>query len=161
MFQVLDALEHMEETPEHEKLLELTKAYASALSLTPGISFDEKNIDDVVREAKTKFDIRMGLGTIFKAVDYEPWLNKRQGAIDWFFWQRYKKQLGKKGFPPHVIRSLDKVTNKVLDHLEDPQKENGPAKEWLSDMFSRKTANYIGLMSKAWVHGHNCTCRTA
>ena len=156
LFQVLDALEHMEETPEHEKLLELTRAYAMALSLTPGITFNEKDIDDVVREAKTKFDIRMGLGTIFKAVDYEPWLTKRQGSIDWFFWQRYKKQLGKKGFPPHVIRSLDKVTDKILDHLEDPEKDGEWARKGMvvGHVQSGKTANYIGLISKAADSGY-------
>jgi len=156
LFQVLDALENLEETPEQEKLTELTKAYAAALSLTTGITFEENDIHDVVREAKTKFDIRMGLGTIFKAIDYEPWLIKRQGAIEWFFWQRYKKQLGKKGFPPHVIRTLDKVTDKILDHAEDPKKEGKWARKGMvvGHVQSGKTANYIGLISKAADSGY-------
>ena len=156
LFHLLDALENMEEIPDSDELLEHAKAHAMALSLAPGVSFNEQDIDNVVREAKTKFDIRMGLGTIFKAVDYEPWLNKRQGSIEWFFWQRYKKQLGKKGFPPHVIRSLDKVTDKILDHLEDPQKEGEWARKGMvvGHVQSGKTANYIGLMSKAADSGY-------
>ena len=156
MFHLLDALENMEEIPDSDELLEHAKAHAMALSLAPGVSFNEHDIDNVVREAKTKFDVRMGLGTIFKAVDYEPWLNKRQGSIEWFFWQRYKKQLGKKGFPPHVIRSLDKVTDKILDHLEDPQKEGEWARKGMvvGHVQSGKTANYIGLMSKAADSGY-------
>jgi hypothetical protein len=150
LYQVLDALENNETSPDLKKLNDITRAFATGLSIAESVTFTEDDLKDVTREAQTKFDIRMGLGSMFKAKDYAPWLTESQGSIDWFFWNRYKKQLLKNGFPPQVARSLDRVTDKILDHLENPLKDGGWARKGMvvGHVQSGKTANYIGLLSK-------------
>lgn len=151
IFQVSDSLEHRDSPPEEEELLKLIRAYACALNLTEQPPFSETEIDEASRRIQTLFDIRMGLGTIFEAEDYRPWLTSRQGDIDWYYWQRYKNHLKAKGFPPHVVRTLDAVTDKILDHLENPEKEGHWARRGLvvGHVQSGKTANYTGLICKA------------
>jgi hypothetical protein len=57
----------------------------------------------------------------------------------------------KKNFPPHVVRTLDELTDKIIDHLEDPMKEGNWARKGLvvGHVQSGKTANYTGLLCKA------------
>ena len=105
LYRVLDALENNESSPDLQKLDNITRAFATGLSIADDISFTEDDLKDVSREAQTKFDIRMGLGSMFKAMDYAPWLTERQGAINWFFWNRYKMQL-LKWFPPRLLGLL-------------------------------------------------------
>ena len=69
LFQVLDALENLDKPPADEELITLVKSYAKSLPLAQGFTFKDEEIHDVVREVKTKFDISMGIGVIFKADD--------------------------------------------------------------------------------------------
>jgi Z1 domain len=104
-----------------------------------------------VRTIMTRFSIRMELGSMFKGENYRPWLTNRQGQIDWYYWKRYRKHLLKKGFPPHVVTTLDLLTDKIVDHLEDPLKDGAWARKGLvvGHVQSGKTANYTGLVCKA------------
>ena len=85
--------------------------------------------------------------------DHIQWLPARRGAIDWKFWKRYRQYLGQKPKPlsPAVIDPVDELTDKVLERLENPQR-NGP---WdrrgmiVGDVQSGKTTNFIGLICKA------------
>src|SRR4051812_38030773 len=113
--------------PTEEALRNIVKAQAAVLALTSGgasdASLTEQQIEHAVKTLETRFSIRMELGSLFEADDYKPWLAQRQGAIDWFYWTRYRKHLLKKSFPPQVVTTLDRLTDKIVDHLEDPQKE--------------------------------------
>ena len=41
-------------------------------------------------------DIKMSLGTIFSTEKYRPWLDDSKSDIEWYYWNRYKRFLGKK-----------------------------------------------------------------
>ena len=141
--------------PTEEALLNIVRAQSAVLSLTSGAvgatDFSDEDIEEVVRVLEARFLIRMDLGSLFEADDFQPWLAGRQGEINWFYWERYRKHLLKKGFPAHVVSTLDRLTDKIVDHLEDPHKAGKWARKGLvvGHVQSGKTANYTGLVCKA------------
>jgi hypothetical protein len=143
------------EPPTEQALRDIVKAQAGVLALTSGATVDEvpseDDVERVVKTLQTRFSIHMELGTLFESENYKPWLANRQGDIDPYYWQRYRKHLLKKGYPPHVVGTLDLLTDKILDHLEDPTKEGSWAMKGLvvGHVQSGKTANYTGLLCKA------------
>ncbi len=138
--------------PTEAALRALVQVQAHALAVMSGSAqYSQDEIDGAVRVLQTRFSIHMSLGSLFQAEDYKPWLINRQGDIDWYYWNRYRKHLLKKGFPGHVVGSLDRLTDKIVDHLEDPLKEGVWARKGLvvGHVQSGKTANYTGLVCKA------------
>ena len=119
---------------------------AGLLSVT-----ESSDIELIVAKLEERFDISMTLGTSFSADDYVPWLDEKRGDIDWFFWDRYKRHLGNLNFPPKVVTQLDLVTDKIVDHLENPKKEGDWSRKGLvvGHVQSGKTANYTGVINKA------------
>ncbi|MCX6008020.1 MAG: Z1 domain-containing protein [Chloroflexi bacterium] len=116
----------------------------------------EADISCVSKRLEERFDIRMSLGTLFAAEHYKPWLDDARGDIRWYYWDRYKRALDGSRFPPNVIRSMNSITDQILDHLENPEKTGS----WnikgmvVGNVQSGKTANYIGLMCKAADSGY-------
>lgn len=149
------ALAERRDPPTEDALLGIVRAHAAGLAALSGQSaetmYSEQDYMSAVKAIETRFSIRMTLGTMFQAEDYRPWLASKQGEIEWYYWNRYRKFLGKKGFPPNVIWSLDRLTDKILDHTEDPQKEGKWTRRGLvvGHVQSGKTANYTGLICKA------------
>lgn len=141
------------EEPQTEgALLEITKAQALVLNLKGIGPYSDDEIQEVVRTQKARFVHRMKIGALFEADDYKPWLENRQGDIDWYYWERYRKHLlTTKKFPPHVVHTLDDITDKILDRFEDPSKTGGWARKGLvvGHVQSGKTANYAGVICKA------------
>ena len=82
---------------------------------------------------------------------FEKWLDDARTEIDLYYWDRYRRLLGEKGFSGHVLATLDHVTDRTLGLLENPKKEG----KWdrrgmvVGHVQSGKTANYIGLVAKA------------
>jgi len=113
------------------------------------ISEEEKEY--ICKQLETRFDIYMGIGNLLEADDYTPWLDDSRNDIDPYYWGRYKRLLVKHSFAPQVISSLDMVTDKILDHLENPKKEGKWSRKGLvvGHVQSGKTANYTGLIAKA------------
>jgi len=91
----------------------------------------------------------------------EPWLKdfRANQKSKWEFWTRYAEYLEKQmKFAPSVILQLDELTDKVLDKLFNPQRnEIQVAKKGLvvGQVQSGKTANYTGLICKAADAGFN------
>lgn len=140
--------------PTEDALRAIVDAQALVVQMTEGEgdSYSEEDIHTVVKRLKTKFSTRMKAGTMFEAEDYKPWLSGSQGDIDWYYWERYRKHLlTTRDFPPPVVRTLDQITDKILDHLEDPTKEGMWSRRGLvvGHVQSGKTANYTGLIAKA------------
>jgi hypothetical protein len=110
----------------------------------------------IVKKLQERFDITMTLGTLFHADEYRPWLDECRGNIEWYYWGRYKRFLGQERYPPQVIQSLESITDQILDHLENPEKEGGWARKGLVVGYvqSGKTSNYIGLVCKAADSGY-------
>jgi len=155
-------LRSLKESPNEEKLAKVVNSVVTTLELGApddapfNISDDQKAY--AVRELLTRFNTHMDEGTIFQAEDYEPWLNSRQGDIEWFYWSRYKDHLIRnRSLSPHVVRTLDSVTDNVLDHLEDPKKDGKWDRRGLvvGHVQSGKTANYTGLICKSADAGYS------
>lgn len=137
--------------PTEDTLFEIVKAQASVLKIL-GENFSDEEIVQSVRVLQSRFVHRMPMGALFESEDYKPWLHERQGDIEWYYWERYRKHLAvTKGFSPHVIRTLDDTTYKILDRLENPLKEGKWARRGMvvGHVQSGKTANYTGLICKA------------
>ena len=126
-----------------------TSAVAIAQINDVNIELDE--IALIVRKLQERFDIRMSLGTMFSSEDYIPWLDDARGDIEWYYWDRYKRHLNSARFPPQVVRSMNDITDQVLDHLENPKKDGSWDRRGMvvGHVQSGKTANYTGLMCKA------------
>lgn len=140
------------EPPTDEALAAIIKAQSAVIQLTEKEPYTEVQIEEVAQKLKTRFTLRMEIGALFEAEDYKPWLENRQGDIDWYYWQRYRKHLlTTKKFPPKIVRTLDEITDKVLDRLEDPIKKGHWNRRGLvvGHVQSGKTANYAGLICKA------------
>lgn len=131
---------------DRETILDAVKLMASSLSVN-----DENEIKLIVAKLEERFDISMSLGVSFEAEDYIPWLEENRGDIEWFFWERYKRHLISSKFPPKVVTQLDLVTDKIIDHLENPKKEGDWSRKGLvvGHVQSGKTANYTGVINKA------------
>lgn len=110
-------------------------------------------LEETRRLLHARFEIRMDLGDTLTNVDdgHRPWLNERRGAIDPFYWNRYRQLLLRNGWPPLVTSTLDRATDDLLDLIGNPSAE-GPWKRRglvMGDVQSGKTASYAALMCKA------------
>ncbi len=114
--------------------------------------FNDDDFSHLVQTLESKYVTTMGAGVSLidqeKPHDEEWYFNR---DINWDYWGDYQKHLINKGWPTRVISSMNSVTNKVLGLLQNPEEQN----EWyrrglvLGHVQSGKTANYIGLISKA------------
>lgn len=105
----------------------------------------------LARRFETRHGVTMNIGSVLTEKGYEPWLDNARSNIVPYYWERYKKLLGKKHFSAQVVATLDDVTDRILGLMENPEKP-GP---WnrrgmvVGHVQSGKTANYTGLICKA------------
>ena len=120
------------------------------------VRIGQEDIELISKKLEERFDITMTFGTLFSAETYKPWLDNEKGDIEWYYWDRYKRFLAKEKFPPQVIRSLDSITDQILDHLENPKKEGAWSRKGMvvGHVQSGKTANYTGLINKSADSGY-------
>lgn len=137
--------------PSYEKLLEIIRIQAMFLvAVHGGESFSEDDLAQAAAKIQTRHDTTMGLGVLFEAETYTPWLADKRGEIDFYYWERYKQLLQEK-MAGDVVLKIDNITDKIVDHLEDPHKDGSWERRGLvvGHVQSGKTANYIGVMCKA------------
>lgn len=76
------------------------------------------------------------------------WVEKEKNTIEWNHWQAYRTQFKNK---PEQQLKISKDTSKILSYIENPKREG----KWdirglvVGDVQAGKTANYIGLITKA------------
>jgi hypothetical protein len=85
------------------------------------------------------------------------WLTSVRPNIDWHLWDRYRQYLlDRSGLPNEVVGMIGRVSDQVLDCLENPKRDG----EWstrglvVGSVQSGKTANYAGLINKALDAGY-------
>lgn len=126
-----------------EKVVDLAKLH----------SIDEEIVEDVIRMIESRLVMTMGKGESLVDKDAnhdEEWVNEKEG-ISWNYWKEYREQLLLRGWGDKVLHSLGDVTDRILGLLKDPATPS----EWdrrglvVGHVQSGKTANYIGLISKA------------
>lgn len=133
--------------PSYDKLLEIIRIQAMFLvAVHGGESFSEDELAQAAAKIQTRHDTTMGLGVLFEAETY----TDKRGEIDFYYWERYKQLLQEK-MAGDVVLKIDNITDKIVDHLEDPHKDGSWERRGLvvGHVQSGKTANYIGVMCKA------------
>lgn len=129
-----------------------TKAAQAATIFAPTMLID---VEILTAELLHLFSVRAGEVTILDDHDpkgHVPWLLSKRAEIKWRFWSRYVTYLERDfGMPPEVVNNLHELTDKILERLEEPQRDG----KWdrrgmvVGSVQSGKTANYIGLINKA------------
>lgn len=116
-------------------------------------SYTDLDKDVLIREVQSIYNIRVDDFRIIEASERRmPWINDRKGTITWNFWNRYREYLQyDKNYPENVLSQLDKLTDRTLDGLFNPEIKDGISKYGLvvGQVQSGKTSNYTGLICKA------------
>lgn len=133
----------------------LTSQYIAefAAKLAPVYGVSEDRLAEIVRNLETKLVTTMSEGV--SLVDQhtahdDSWHEKRED-ISWDYWNDYEQQLIAESWGPHVVSTMGDVTGKILGLLKNPD----DAGDWkrrglvIGHVQSGKTANYIGLITKA------------
>lgn len=125
-------------------------AITDALAKDP-FGLSPEALTQVERHLRASLSVEQTLGAAITS-DYAPWLRRRSGEIDFFYWNRLKRFYLEGGsLPPHVVAILDQVTDEVLDYCGNP----ADASPWrrrgmvMGHVQSGKTTNYSALICKA------------
>ena len=115
--------------------------------------YSEINRDYLIREIESLYNIRIDDFRVIEADERrKPWLNEIKATTSWKFWDRYRDYLQvENNFPDTVISQVDKLTDKILDGLFNPNEKIILSKKGLvvGQVQSGKTSNYTGLICKA------------
>ena len=116
----------------------------------PAFAVSEEAAEALARDIESKLDVTMNIGAIVQE-EFAAWYDAAKTSIDPYYWERYRRLLEQKKFPPQVIATTDQSTDRIVGLLGDPQLEG----EWdrrgmvVGHVQSGKTANYTGLICKA------------
>lgn len=119
-----------------------------ALGLLPGTV--ESDRQAAIGELIRRFSLWIGQdSTLHDAAGHENWLNASRKK-DWRYWARYQGYLERK-MSATAVEALDVSTDKILELLEDPNREGAWDRRGLvvGHVQSGKTGNYSGLVCKA------------
>ena len=111
----------------------------------------EDDAEKLAKQLEERVSITQNIGPILVERDHLPWLDATKAEIEPYYWHRYNDYLIREGFAPAAITTLDEVTDRVLDLMQNPRR-SGP---WdrrgmvVGHVQSGKTANYTGLICKA------------
>lgn len=105
----------------------------------------------LAKKLEVRHDVSMKLGSALVNHDFVPWLDAAIADIDFYYWHRYRRLLEQQHFSAQVIGTLHRETDRILGYLQDPKREGPWSRRGMVVGYvqSGKTANYIGLMSKA------------
>lgn len=109
-------------------------------------------INKLIQDYKTKEAFLKPVGFCYHDNDIKPWLNSERSNINWFYWNRYRDYLrNQKHWSTDTLRSMDRDTDNILDVIANPKTDEPFDRRGLvvASVQSGKTANYIGLISKA------------
>ncbi|RYD77236.1 MAG: endonuclease, partial [Verrucomicrobiaceae bacterium] len=108
--------------------------------------------EPLIAKLEAHFNVWIGEAQILTSKDHRPWLSGYADQINWRYWNRYRKLL-ERSLPLESVKSLDSLTNDILDRIENPDPSNQGS--WdsrglvVGHVQSGKTANYSGLICKA------------
>lgn len=123
-----------------------------ARMLAPVFGLDDYPIEQIIKSVETKLVTTMseGISLVDQRAEHDDaWHEKKE--ISWDYWSDYEGHLKSEGWGPRVVNTMGDVTGKILGLLKNPE----DAGEWkrrglvIGHVQSGKTANYIGLISKA------------
>ncbi len=124
-----------------------------ATKIAPFYKVDTVSLDAIIKSVESRLVITMGVG--ISLIDHnvahdDEWYKKRED-IKWSYWKDYNDHLGANKWSPKVVNTLGDVTDKILGLLKNPTEQTDWNRRGLviGHVQSGKTANYIGLVSKA------------
>ncbi len=143
---VLLSFRHIKKPPSRYEIEERTKSLAVALQV------NNAEINEIIRSVQAKLVHSMEEGVSLvdqKAKHDENWYRERE--ISWNYWHDYDNYLSGYGWGPKIIPAMGRVSDNILGLLKDPTNPGGWDRRGLviGHVQSGKTANYIGLISKA------------
>lgn len=114
-------------------------------------SVTDEQAEHLARKFEHQHGVTMGLGATLEDAGFEKWLEDVRQHVDFYYWDRYRRLLGDKGFSGQVLAQLDQLTDRTLGLLENPRKPGRWDRRGMvvGHVQSGKTANYIGLIAKA------------
>lgn len=107
--------------------------------------------EQLIKEIISENQISIPLGTEVVKKGWEPWLHKLETRSR-YYEDRYKDYLlHYENYPPKVVNNIFEKNEKILDYLENPNRDGTWIKKGLVMGYvqSGKTANYISLINKA------------
>lgn len=114
-------------------------------------SLGKEDVIKVLHRIEEKSSFTVGVGSVLHK-PFTPWLPNVKSQIDWYYWERYKNYLGVvKGFGTNIVTSMSSITDNILGLSEDPNKLGDWTRRGMvvGHVQSGKTANYLGLITKA------------
>ena len=111
----------------------------------------DSEAENLALEFETVHGVRMTDGAALQDPEFEPWLDGARSGIDFYYWNRYRRLMAEKGLSGQVLGGLSNVTDRILGLLVNPEKPG----RWdrrgmvMGHVQSGKTANYIGVVTKA------------
>ena len=139
------------ESPTQDRIREVI---AEARPACRGVT--DAEAEHLAIEFEERHGVRMTDGAVLKDPEFEPWLDAARSGIEFYYWDRYRLLMAEKGLSGQVLGGLGNVTDRILGLLENPEKVG----KWdrrgmvMGHVQSGKTANYIGVVSKAGDAGY-------
>ena len=127
-----------------------------AASFPPEAGIDlETYVEAIAKKIEEKLDLTMDDASAVM-LPFQQWLPAKRASVDEYYWRRYRNYLQQGGFPPRILGTMDKDTDRITGLLEDPSKAGRWKRRGLvvGHVQSGKTANYIGVIAKAADHGY-------
>ena len=142
---------HSKEHIAHVAKVAIQTVAAMAPPNGKALEIDEEQL---IRELEGLVTWRVGRDFIIDTdEDHVQWLPARRGVVEWKFWKRYRRYLTEKvnPIPPAIVDSIDELTDKVLERLEDPSRHAPWDRRGMivGHVQSGKTSNFVGLICKA------------
>ena len=124
-----------------------------AAKLAPVYGVDPAGLESIIRSVESKLVTTMneGISLVDPDADHDDEWYRKRDDIEWNYWGDYERQLISNNWSPKVVNTLGDVTEKILGLLKNPQEPSDWDRRGLviGHVQSGKTANYIGLVSKA------------
>lgn len=141
----------MQDINEEEKIEEAIENVSQLLSLSEGVSDEDKK--SVKNKIMSERSIKLKHGNLIKSdAKYEKWFLGKKADLSMDYWERYKMYLlGEKNFARNVVNTMDDMLDNLTDLLGNPKINGNFQRRGLiiGDVQSGKTSNYTGLLCKA------------
>lgn len=117
----------------------------------PMLAVSDDEAEHLARRLEARHDVSMAIGSVLVEREYKPWLEAALSQIQFYYWERYRRLLEHKRFSQQVVSTIHNETERVLGLLENPTKPGPWARRGMvvGHVQSGKTANYLGLLTKA------------
>ena len=125
-----------------------------AIKFAPLYDVQPSDLNEIIRIVQSKLVHTMDKGVSLTDKDSphdEDWYCKPGTDITWNYWNDYRQLLIMERWSPKIVNTMGYVTDKILGLLKDPNDSKSQDRRGLviGHVQSGKTANYIGLVSKA------------